>query len=115
LLGRFASRAFRRPVDPKTTERLVALAEEVYQQPGKTFEAGIAHAMVAALASPRFLFRLEEADGAAPGQTTANVDEFALASRLSYFLWSTMPDEELLRLAERGELRKNLHAQVARM
>ena len=43
------------------------------------------------------------------------VDEYALASRLSYFLWSTMPDEELFRLAEQGELRKNLPAQVQRM
>jgi hypothetical protein len=115
LLGNFASKAFRRPVDARTVDRLTAMAEDVYSQPGKTFEAGVAHAMVAVLASPRFLFRLEKADGATPSAAAANVDEYSLASRLSYFLWSTMPDEELLALAGRGELRKNLAAQVKRM
>jgi hypothetical protein len=115
VLGDFASRAFRRPVDHKTEDRLAALAEEVYSQPGKTFEAGVAHAMVAVLASPRFLFRLEKPDVAVRSAATANVDEYSLASRLSYFLWSTMPDEELLSLARRGQLRDNLGAQVQRM
>jgi hypothetical protein len=115
LLGNFASKAFRRPVDAKTKESLAAMAEDVYSQPGKTFEAGVAHAMVAVLASPRFLFRLEKAEGAETSAATANVDEYSLASRLSYFLWSTMPDDELLTLAGRGELRKNLAAQVKRM
>jgi hypothetical protein len=115
LLGNFASKAFRRPVDARTEDRLATMAEEVYTQPGKTFEAGVAHAMVAVLASPRFLFRLEKADGATPAATVANVDEYSLASRLSYFLWSTMPDDELLTLAGHGELRKNLGAQVKRM
>jgi hypothetical protein len=115
LLGNFATKAFRRPVDAKTADRLAALAEDVYSQPGKTFETGVAHAMVAVLASPRFLFLLEKADGAASDALTANVDEYSLASRLSYFFWSTMPDEELLALVRRGELRKNLPAQVKRM
>ncbi|HHY85314.1 MAG TPA: DUF1592 domain-containing protein [Verrucomicrobia bacterium] len=114
LLEKFATRAFRRPADRDTVDRLVSLAESVYTQPEKTFEAGIAHAMAAALSSPRFLFRFEES---APGTEGpyAPVDEYALASRLSYFLWSTMPDDELFRLASRGVLRKNLRAQVARM
>jgi hypothetical protein len=95
---------------------LVAVAEKVYAQAGKTFEAGIADAMVAALSSPRFLFRLEQRDPrSASGAAFADVDEYSLASRLSYFLWSTMPDEELFRLAGNGELRKNLAKQVARM
>jgi Protein of unknown function (DUF1592)/Protein of unknown function (DUF1588)/Protein of unknown function (DUF1587)/Protein of unknown function (DUF1585)/Protein of unknown function (DUF1595) len=115
LLGNFASKAFRRPADANTVNRLTAMAEDVYSQPGKTFEAGVAHAMVAVLGSPRFLFRLEKADGANPSMVAANVDEYSLASRLSYFLWSTMPDDELLGLAGRGELRKNLAAQVKRM
>jgi hypothetical protein len=59
LLGDFARRAFRRPVDAATVGRLAALAESVYTQPGQTFEAGVAQAMVAVLASPRFLFREE--------------------------------------------------------
>ena len=120
LLRKFATRAFRRPVDDKTVERLATLAENIYKQPGKTFESGVAHAMVAVLASPRFLFRLEEAQNgnkslSAASARFASIDEYSLASRLSYFLWSTMPDQELMDLAARGELRKNLSAQVKRM
>lgn len=116
LLGDFAKKAYRRPVEGPSVDRLVKLAEDIYSQPGKTFEVGIAQATAAVLASPRFLFRMEESEPNAPsGARYANVDEYSLASRLSYFLWSTMPDEELLRLAERGELRKNLTAQVKRM
>jgi hypothetical protein len=115
VLGRFATRAFRRPVDEPMLDRLVAMAEGVYRQPGKSVEQGIAQAMVVVLASPRFLFRVERAEPGEADRPFGLVDEFALASRLSYFLWSTMPDEELLRLAGRGELRKNQAAQVRRM
>ena len=94
----------------------MAIAEQVYQQPGKNFEQGVAGAMVAVLASPRFVFRLEEPVSAGTAATRYPlVDEYALATRLSYFLWSSMPDDELFGLAERGELRKNLAAQVKRM
>jgi hypothetical protein len=115
LLGGFATRAFRRPVDERTVDRLAALAESVYGTPRRTFEAGVAQAMVAVLASPRFLFREEEAEPLEPGDVHPRIDEYALASRLSYFLWSTMPDEELFRLAGSGTLGKNLDAQVQRM
>ena len=115
LLKGFASKAFRRPADDETVSRLVKLAEEVYSQPGKTFEAGVAHAMVAVLASPRFLFREEGVEPKPPGQAYAAIDEYSLASRLSYFLWSSMPDAELFQLAGAKELRKNLPAQVQRM
>ncbi len=115
LLGNFARRAFRRPVDNDTTDRLVSLAESVYAQPGKTFEAGVAEAMVAVLASPRFIFREENIEPANGRQPYALVDEYALASRLSYFLWSSMPDEELFQLAAAGKLRKNISAQLTRM
>jgi len=115
VLSNFTRKAFRRPVDDKTLELLVAIAEAAYRQKGKHFEEGIAHAMVAVLASPRFLFRVEDSEANSPVKTHPLVDEFALASRLSYFLWSTMPDEELFRLAERGEFRKNLASQVKRM
>jgi hypothetical protein len=115
VLRKFASKAFRRPVDDRTVERLATLAESVYTQPGKTFEAGIAHAFVAVIASPRFLFRLEEAAPGNEAQSTAEVDEYSLASRLSYFLWSTMPDDELINIASRGQLRANLGAQVQRL
>jgi hypothetical protein len=115
VLGDFARKAFRRPVVEKTVNRLAALAEEYYSKPGKTVEAGIGQAMVAVLASPRFLFREEETEGKPSGAGYPLVDEYALASRLSYFLWSTMPDEELMRLADEGRLRQNLSAQLARM
>ena len=115
LLANFAGLAYRRPVDAPTVDRLVALAEGTYQQPGVTFEAGVAHAMVAVLASPRFLFRDEGFEPPAPGATVQLVDEYALASRLSYFLWSSMPDAELTRLAAAGQLRANLNEQVKRM
>ena len=115
ILASFTTKAFRRPVDDKTVSRLVTLAEGIYGKPGKTFEAGIGYAMVAVLSSPRFLFRIEESEPARAGAAFAAVDEYSLASRLSYFLWSSMPDEELFRLAARGELRKTLPAQVQRM
>jgi hypothetical protein len=115
VLRRFANRAFRRPVDEATLERLVTLAEESYSQPQQTFEAGVAQAMVAALASPRFLFREEKAEPSRNGQTYSGIDEYSLASRLSYFLWSSMPDEELFRLAGEKKLRANLAEEVNRM
>jgi hypothetical protein len=117
LLGAFAARAYRRPLEAgdDTADRLAALAEATYSQKGKTFEQGVAHAMAAVLASPRFLFKLEQPAPHAVGTAVADVDEYSLASRLSYFLWSTMPDDELMQLAAKGELRRNLPAQITRM
>jgi hypothetical protein len=118
IMKRFAARAFRRPIDERSLDRLVTIAENHYREPGKRFEDGIAQAMIPVLASPRFLFRVEQVEpaaGVSAGAKHSFVDEYSLASRLSYFLWSTMPDAELLRLAEQHELRKNLAAQVKRM
>jgi hypothetical protein len=115
ILKRFASKAYRRPIDNAAADRLAKLAEEIYRHPGTTPEAGVAQAMIAVLASPRFLFREEPLPQPAPGQKYGLLDDYSLASRLSYFLWSSMPDDELFRLAEKGELRKNLSAQVKRM
>lgn len=115
ILRRFATRAFRRPVDERTVERLAVLAGESMALPGGTFEKGIARAMSAVLASPRFLFRVEETLPEPDPKAHPLLDEYSLASRLSYFLWSTMPDQTLLDLAARGQLRQNLHAQVQRM
>ena len=114
ILGRFASRAFRRPSDEETKDRLASLAEFAWDHDGQTFEAGVARAMSAVLTSPRFLFREEAVEAGAPGRYPP-VDEYALASRLSYFLWSSMPDDELIRLAGEHKLREGLDAQVARM
>jgi hypothetical protein len=115
LLRRFADRAYRRPVDEPTLDRLVALAEQFYSQPGTNFETGIAESMTAVLASPRFLFREEFSLSSSADAGYPYLDDYSLASRLSYFLWSTMPDEELFRLAADGKLRENLLTQFERM
>jgi Protein of unknown function (DUF1592)/Protein of unknown function (DUF1588)/Protein of unknown function (DUF1587)/Protein of unknown function (DUF1585)/Protein of unknown function (DUF1595) len=118
ILSRFASRAFRRPVDDHTLDRLVTIAQGIYQQPGHRFEQGVARAMVAVLASPRFVFRVEATQPPASGESSRVfplVDEYSLASRLSYLFWSSLPDQELFDLATNGLLRKNLDAQVKRM
>jgi Protein of unknown function (DUF1588)/Protein of unknown function (DUF1587)/Protein of unknown function (DUF1585)/Protein of unknown function (DUF1592)/Protein of unknown function (DUF1595)/Planctomycete cytochrome C len=115
VLRSFATRAYRRPVDDATVERLAAIAKATYELPDKSVEQGIAQAMVAVLASPRFLYRVEDAVATSADDTHPAIDEYALASRLSYFFWSTMPDRELLELAGRGELRNNLAAQTKRL
>lgn len=115
ILRDFATRAFRRPVEQAKVDQLFAIAHSVYTQPGKRFEDGVARAMMGVLASPRFLFRLEQPSATEAKAQFAAVDDYALASRLSYFLWSSMPDEELFQHARNGTLRKELSAQVARM
>lgn len=116
VLGRFASRAFRRPATPEEVKRLVQLAARVRADSGR-FEEGIQVAIQAVLVSPHFLFKVEtpkelDAQGAMP-----LVTQYELATRISYFLWSSMPDDELLLLAHRGQLRdsKRLLDKVARM
>ena len=115
ILRKFATHAFRSRVKQATVDRLVKIAELAAQQPDATFESGIAQALTGVLASPRFLFRLESSGVADAAKPFADVDELDLASRLSYFLWSTMPDDELFQLAQQGKLRNHLSAQVARM
>lgn len=113
ILRRFASRAYRRPATTDEVERLAKLAESA-SAAGESWEAGLQLAMQAVLCSPKFLFRAE-LDDRPDSPEVRPLDEYQLASRLSYFLWSTMPDEELSRLAERNQLRANLDAQVRRM
>jgi hypothetical protein len=102
----FASRAFRRPVTATEVERYVNLAQQGFDE-NHSFEDAMRVAFRAVLTSPRFLF-LEEQPG--------KVDDWALASRLSYFLWSTCPDEKLLALAAQDVLHKSdvLRGQVER-
>jgi mono/diheme cytochrome c family protein len=117
-LRKLADRGYRRPVDDETLDRLMAVAAGAGDET-TPFEHRIAAAAAAVIASPRFLFRIE--DAAEPQEPQPNeslavpVDEFSLASRLSYFLWSTMPDDELFTLAAEGRLRQELDAQVARL
>jgi hypothetical protein len=115
IMRSFVSRAFRRPLDRGTVARLVKMAMQVDQSPGRSFEDGIKHAMTAVLASPRFLFRAEIQPEPNNSGKAVFLDEYALAARLSFFLWSSVPDDELLSLAFKKQLRKNLGAQIDRM
>ena len=115
IMRSFVSRAFRRPLDRVTVARLVQMAMKVDQSPGMSFEDGIKHAMTAVLASPRFLFRAEIQPEPNNEGKVVFLDEYALASRLSFFLWSSVPDDELLSLAFQKKLRANLKEQVERM
>lgn len=114
VLGKLASRAYRRPADPGDVARLVALAQTVVDD-GGSFEEAVQVGLQAILISPHFLFRVEPPRMVSTSDVTRELDEYELASRLSYFLWSTMPDGELLRLAWEGKLREQLDAQVTRM
>jgi hypothetical protein len=80
-----------------------------------SFENSIQITLQAVLVSPHFLFRGEFQPEPGNPKRLHPIDDFALASRLSYFLWSSMPDDELFRQAERGRLRRNLESQVRRM
>jgi hypothetical protein len=116
VLERFATRAYRRPVQTDEVDRLVRLASGVLDQ-GGSFEQAIQTAVAAVLVSPHFLFRVEDDRAAEGSSPVRELNGYELASRLSYFLWSSMPDDELFALASRGELRQEpvLAAQVRRM
>jgi hypothetical protein len=114
IVQNFARRAYRRPVSPDEVTRLLRFVEMVIQD-GGTPERGVQLAVQAALVSPHFLFRVERTLKAKGDQTAFPITDHELASRLSYFLWSSMPDDELFRLAGEKTLRKDLEAQVRRM
>ncbi len=114
ILESFSQRAFRRPVTARELDRLMAFVE-LAQSDGENFESGIKLAMHAVLVSPHFIFRGETQLNPNNSKAVHPIDEYALASRLSYFLWSSMPDDQLFALAKRGQLRKNLESQVNRM
>ncbi|MBL8213523.1 MAG: DUF1592 domain-containing protein [Bryobacterales bacterium] len=114
IVETFARRAFRRPVTTAEVDTLFGYVTKA-KADGEPPERALRLAMQAVLVSPHFLFRVER--DAKPTDTKAvhRINEFELASRLSYFLWSSMPDEELYNLAAKGRLRRNLEPQVRRM
>jgi hypothetical protein len=113
VAGWFVSRAFRRTATPGEIARYAKVLTSA-EQAGGNWEAG-AQAMVATvLSSPKFIFRAEQDEQPSAADAHA-IGEFALASRLSYFLWGSMPDEELFNLAYAGKLAGSLEAQVRRM
>ncbi len=113
IVARFAERAFRRPVEDGEVERLLTVFERARRR-GDSFETALKLPLKAVLISPHFLFLIEpeaETDG------VHELPDYPLASRLSYFLWASMPDDELLRLAAERKLRDGgfLREQVRRM
>jgi hypothetical protein len=114
IITRFANRAFRRPAQPQEVEACLALFDKS-EKKGRRFELSIRIALYRVLVSPHFLFRVELDPPNTPPNTAYLLGEFELASRMSYFLWNSMPDDELLALAGKGELRKNLAHQIVRM
>ena len=116
VLAVFAKKAYRRPVTAAEINRLMKLYESA-KQSGEPFEKAVGLALEAVLVSPHFLFRVETDRAADRPDGSYPLNDWEIAARLSYFLWSTLPDDELFRLAERGELHTPaaLAAQVQRM
>ena len=112
IFARFLPRAYRRPVAKQELDEIVAVVSDALTKGKLPFPAAMRVGLQRVLCAPGFLF-LQEPAGANPQRRALN--EYELASRLSYFLWSTMPDEPLFSLAAAGKLRANLSAQVARM
>lgn len=113
ILENFLPKAFRRPVKPQEVERFMAMYRRAAER-SDPYEERVKLALKAVLVYPEFLFRVEEKH-TQPGLYP--LGQYELATRLSYFLWSTLPDDELLRLAAGGRLQdpKILAAQVDRM
>jgi hypothetical protein len=116
IISRLARRAYRRPVTRAEVDALVRFVD-LAKTNGQTTEQGLQLAIQAMLVSPNFLFRIERDPDPRDPALVHEVSPFELASRVSYFLWSSMPDEELLTLAESGKLSdpRVLAAQVDRM
>lgn len=115
VLSRFLRRVWRRPVTSLEVDQFMGLFEKY--RPGFTsFEEAMQHVLATALATPEFLY-LTQRETADSGEGSSTISDFELASRLSIFLWSSIPDDELLRLAEQGKLREpaTLASQVKRM
>lgn len=116
IIADFARRAFRRPVTAQEVSDYVRLYSVARKQ-GGSFDEGVCVALQGILVSPQFLFRIEKDPPRTNAVIAHPISQYEVASRLSYFVWSSMPDDELLSCADRGTLRKPevLQAQVQRM
>lgn len=116
FLASLAARAFRRPAAPPELDRLLALYDQAARE-GEPLESAVKVPVQAILVSPDFLFKLEKDGPQDDPRGVRPLNDYELATRLSYFLWSSMPDEELFRLAAEGKLRDPavLEAQARRM
>jgi hypothetical protein len=113
VVGVFARRAYRRPVDGAELNRLLGFFERAEAR-GDSYESSLRLALKAVLISPNFLFLVEPMP---PEEGVYELGDYQIATRLSYFLWSSMPDDELLALADKGRLHDEgvLRGQVERM
>jgi hypothetical protein len=109
IIRNFLTRAYRRPPTKSELELVNSFWSELQQEKNATFEDSIKEALVIALSSPQFLYIHE------PATESRRLTEYELATRLSYFLWDSMPDTELFELAAASELRNHLPQQVSRM
>ena len=117
ILSRLARRAYRRPVTPQDVESLLTFFD-MGRQEGGSFDSGVQFALERMLVDPDFLLRIyRDPERTRSDQTTYPLSDLELASRLSFFLWSSIPDDELLDLAEKGRLTEPsvLERQVQRM
>jgi len=114
IVSALARRAYRRPVVESDVAPLMKLFA-VGRKEGGSFDTGIETALRGILVSPGFLFRTEQAPKGVAAKSVRKVSDLELASRLSFFLWSSIPDEELLKLGEQNKLRPVLAQQVKRM
>lgn len=110
VIAQFTERAFRRPVPPDEVDRVMAIFRLAHNR-GESYERGVQIALTTVLASPQFLYLVEPENT----RTDRPLTEVELANRLSYFLWSSMPDDALFREARAGTLKVNLRRQVVRM
>ena len=115
ILVTLMRRAYRRPIMETDLQKPMEFYRKAKAEDG--FEAGIEAALSAVLVNPEFLFRIEQDPAGVAPNTAYRISDVALASRLSFFLWSSIPDDELLAIAERGDLHKPrvLEKQVRRM
>jgi hypothetical protein len=115
IMKRLARKAYRRTPTDRDVERLMVMYDQGVKDGG--FEVGVRMALTAMLASPKFVYRIEETPAGVPAGTDYLLNDFDMASRLSFFLWGSIPDDELLDLAEKGKLKdkKTYEKQVQRM
>jgi Protein of unknown function (DUF1592)/Protein of unknown function (DUF1588)/Protein of unknown function (DUF1585)/Protein of unknown function (DUF1587)/Protein of unknown function (DUF1595)/Planctomycete cytochrome C len=116
VLKAFTLKAFRRPCDDATLDRLSNLVVDIASRKGQRYETGMAQALKLILVSPRFLYRGEsprlDAEADVP---YVPIDDYSLATRLSYLMWGSPPDDQLLELASKGELSSKLDEQFDRL
>ncbi len=116
IINAFASKAYRRPITEDEENRLLRIVQLALRE-GESFERGIQLMVQAVLVSPNFLFRIELDSKPNDPKTKHPINEYELASRLSYFIWASLPDDKLFELAASKQLSKPevLKQQIARM